>query len=149
MAKSPYEVLGVRKGASQDEIKKAYRQLVKQYHPDNYKGHPLENLAKEKMQEVNDAYDQLTNGNRQYGNNGSTSGQGSSNPYGQGNPYSGYGSQQGQSGQNYNPWGQSQQNRGPYYSGGSSGMSMCDTLTCLCCGDTCCECMGGDLCTCC
>lgn len=149
MAKSPYEVLGVRKGASQDEIKKAYRQMVKQYHPDNYKGHPLENLAKEKMQEVNDAYDQLTNGNKQYGNSGSTSGQGSNNPYDQGNPYSGYGNQQGQSGQNYNPWGQNQQNRGPYYSGGSSGPSMCDTLTCLCCGDTCCECMGGDLCSCC
>jgi curved DNA-binding protein CbpA len=45
MSKNPYDVLGVRQGASQDEIKKAYRKLVKQYHPDNYRDHPLESLA--------------------------------------------------------------------------------------------------------
>ena len=58
--KDPYEVLGVRRGASEDEIKKAYRDLVKQYHPDRYKGNPLENLAEEKMQEINEAYSTLT-----------------------------------------------------------------------------------------
>ena len=67
MAKSPYEVLGVKPGATQEEIKKAYRELVKKYHPDNYKDHPLENFAKEKMQEINEAYDRLTNPNHKQG----------------------------------------------------------------------------------
>ena len=150
MAKSPYDVLGVRKGASQDEIKKAYRNLVKQYHPDNYKGHPLENLAKEKMQEINEAYDSLTNGNRQQSNPGSTGGQGQNQGnYNDRNPYDGYGNAQGQGGQGYDPWGRNSQNRGPYYSSGSSNPGMCDSLACLCCADSCCECMGGDLCSCC
>ncbi|HAG42736.1 MAG TPA: molecular chaperone DnaJ [Clostridium sp.] len=65
--RNPYEVLGVRQGASQDEIKKAYRELAKQYHPDQYGDNPLKNLAEEKMREINDAYDALTK------NNGSSS----------------------------------------------------------------------------
>ena len=66
MSKNPYEVLGVKQEASQDEIKKAYRKLVKQNHPDNYRNHPLEALAQEKMQEINHAYDQLTNSDSTY-----------------------------------------------------------------------------------
>ncbi|MBP7402748.1 MAG: DnaJ domain-containing protein, partial [Clostridia bacterium] len=61
-SKNPYEVLGVRIGATQEQIKKAYRELVKKYHPDKYKDHPLEDLAKEKMQEINEAYETLTRG---------------------------------------------------------------------------------------
>ena len=58
----PYEVLGVSKDASQDEIKKAYRKLAKQYHPDNYVNNPLADLAEEKFKEINEAYEQLTGG---------------------------------------------------------------------------------------
>ncbi|HHW30103.1 MAG TPA: J domain-containing protein [Clostridiaceae bacterium] len=57
--KNPYEVLGVREGASEEEIKKAYRELVKKYHPDQYRGNPLEKLAEEKLREINEAYDYL------------------------------------------------------------------------------------------
>ena len=59
MAKDPYEVLGVSRNASQDQIRKAYRDLVKKYHPDRYRGHPLEELAEEKMAEINAAYETL------------------------------------------------------------------------------------------
>ena len=54
--KDPYEVLGVPHGASEDEIKKAYRELARKYHPDNYANNPLADLAQEKMKEINEAY---------------------------------------------------------------------------------------------
>jgi len=57
--KNPYEVLGIREGASEDEIKKAYRELVKKYHPDQYQDNPLSRLAEEKLREINEAYDYL------------------------------------------------------------------------------------------
>lgn len=56
---NPYEILGVSENASDEEIKKAYRKLAKQYHPDNYTDNPLKNLADEKMKEINDAYDTI------------------------------------------------------------------------------------------
>ncbi len=52
-----YEVLGVQKGASDDEIKKAYRKLAKQYHPDLNKDDPT---AAEKFKEVGEAYSVLS-----------------------------------------------------------------------------------------
>ena len=55
-----YEVLGVQKGASDDEIKRAYRELARKYHPDNYQNNPLADLAEEKMKEINEAYDTIT-----------------------------------------------------------------------------------------
>lgn len=58
---NPYEILGVKPGASQEEIKSAYRKLVKQYHPDQYGDNPLKDLAQEKLAEVNKAYDMLKN----------------------------------------------------------------------------------------
>ena len=54
----PYKVLGVSPGASEEEIKKAYRQKAKQYHPDL---HPGDEEAARKMNEVNEAYDMLKN----------------------------------------------------------------------------------------
>lgn len=56
----PYRVLGVSPNATDDEIKEAYRALAKKYHPDNYAGSPIADLASEKMKEVNEAYDQIT-----------------------------------------------------------------------------------------
>lgn len=58
--KDPYEVLGINKNATPEEIKKAYRTLAKKYHPDNYVNNPLADLAAEKFKEINEAYEQLT-----------------------------------------------------------------------------------------
>ncbi len=55
----PYKVLGVQRTASDDEIKKAYRELARKYHPDNYVNNPLSDLVEEKMKEINEAYDQI------------------------------------------------------------------------------------------
>ncbi len=57
--KNPYEVLGVSPNASDDEIKKAYRSLVRKYHPDKYRDSDLSDLANEKMKEVNAAYEEI------------------------------------------------------------------------------------------
>ncbi len=69
---NPYEVLGVPEGADEETIKKAYKELVKKYHPDKYVNNPLADLASEKLKEINKAYDMLTkNGgstNTGYGN---------------------------------------------------------------------------------
>lgn len=55
----PYQVLGISPSASDEEVKKAYRELARKYHPDNYQNNPLADLAEEKMKEVNEAYDAI------------------------------------------------------------------------------------------
>ena len=60
--RDPYEVLGVSPDAGDDEIKRAYRDLARKYHPDNYQNNPLADLAEEKMKEINQAYDAITKG---------------------------------------------------------------------------------------
>lgn len=95
MAKNPYEVLGVSVNASNEEVKKAYKELSRKYHPDSYANNPLANLAEEKFKEVQEAYNQImkqresnggyyNQGNSSYGN----SSYGNSN-YG-GSNYGGY-----------------------------------------------------------
>jgi len=56
----PYQVLGVKSDASDDEVKRAYRELARKYHPDNYQDNPLADLAEEKMKEINEAYETIT-----------------------------------------------------------------------------------------
>lgn len=55
----PYSVLGVDPSASDEEVKRAYRELARKYHPDNYQNNPLADLAEEKMKEINQAYDAI------------------------------------------------------------------------------------------
>jgi molecular chaperone DnaJ len=57
--RNPYEVLGIKEGASEEEIKQAYRDLVKKYHPDQHQDNPLAGLAEDKLRELNEAYEQL------------------------------------------------------------------------------------------
>ena len=71
----PYKVLGVERGADEETIKKAYKKLVKKYHPDRYINSPMADMASEKMKEINLAYDMLT------GKNQNTQ-QSTGNPYG-------------------------------------------------------------------
>ncbi len=83
----PYKILGVSADASDDEIKKAYRQLARKYHPDKYRDSDLADLASEKMKEVNAAYEEIkkmrenggrssSGGSQQYSYAGNTSSSG-------------------------------------------------------------------------
>ena len=55
----PYQVLGVGRSASDDEIKKAYRSLSRKYHPDANINNPNKDQAEEKFKQVQQAYDQI------------------------------------------------------------------------------------------
>lgn len=59
-----YETLGVNQSFTDDQIKEAYRDLAKKYHPDNYNDSPLREFADEKMREINAAYDDIMNSRR-------------------------------------------------------------------------------------
>ena len=56
-----YEVLGISKGASQDEIKKAYRKMAIKYHPDK---NPDDKTAEEKFKEAAEAYEILSDADK-------------------------------------------------------------------------------------
>ncbi|MEG1524004.1 MAG: DnaJ domain-containing protein [Clostridia bacterium] len=78
---NPYKILGVSENATQEEIRAAYLELVKKYHPDKYTDNPLKELAGEKLKEINQAYEMLT----KKPSSSSTSGS-----YGSGGSYGGY-----------------------------------------------------------
>lgn len=88
--KDPYEVLGVSPSSSDDEVKRAYRDLARKYHPDNYQNNPLADLAQEKMKEINEAYDAIT---RQRAGGASQSGARQSGSRASGGYRTGYASQ--------------------------------------------------------
>lgn len=210
----PYITLGVSPNASDEEIKTAYRNLAKKYHPDNYTDSPLASMASERMKEINEAYDTIQQQRRNNGNNGSSYG-----GYNAGGYNSYYNSSQGsgkyrdvrmfikngriadadqilsgvpatnrdaewyflkgtilyrkgwteeafshfQTACNMEPdnmeyraaLNQMNQRRSGAYGGynpapgGTAGCNGCNVCTALCCADTCCECMGGDLIPCC
>ncbi len=201
----PYEVLGVAPNATEEQIKAAYRELARRYHPDNYHGNPMTDLAKEKMQQINDAYDRIMSARRGTANAGEGSPQftevrgfisrgdyagadsalerfpssarnaewyylkgvvferrgwmeqaaanyeRAANMDPHNNEYASATNRvKWQRAGNYGPPNQPQ--NGPYRqtgTGGCGNCGPCDMCAGLCCADTCCECMGGDLCTCC
>jgi molecular chaperone DnaJ len=205
--KNPYEVLGVREGASQEEIKQAYRELVKKYHPDKYGDNPLQDLAGEKMREINQAYDSLLkNGQGHINNNygSSSNNENYSRGYNSGSEFynvreylrrndlrsaeselsristrnaewyflrgtiamrKGWYSQGYEDFQRASSMDPSnpeyrdamsrtmnnnrQYSQQSYQRRGGSDCDLCNTCTCLCCTDSCCECLGGDLISCC
>lgn len=81
MITDPYKILEISPNATDEEVKRAYRDLSRKYHPDSYVNNPLSELAEEKFKEVQEAYNQIMkdreNGyssSSSYGSGSSTSG---------------------------------------------------------------------------
>ncbi len=92
MTGDPYSILGVSRNASEEEIKKAYKQLSRRYHPDANINNPNKDQAEEKFKQIQAAYQQIMKERTEgysYGGYGQSGSYGQSGGYGQGN--SGYG----------------------------------------------------------
>ena len=119
MVKDPYEVLGISRDASPDEVKKAYRKKAREYHPDL---HPDDEEAARMMNEINEAYDRIMNPEKYAAADRRR--QASSSQSGTGGSYSGTGGSYGGSGYaggGYAGGGYSGGSSGGGYSGGYSG----------------------------
>lgn len=93
--RDPYEVLGLKRGASENEVKKAYRALSRKYHPDANINNPNKAQAEERFKEVQAAYKNIMDGNTGVGGNAySSSGYGSSGYGGTGYGFGGFGASQ-------------------------------------------------------
>ena len=68
--KDPYSILEINRNATDEEVKNAYRDMARKYHPDNYVDNPLSDLAGEKMKEINEAYDAIMNERRRRSSGG-------------------------------------------------------------------------------
>lgn len=89
MKKDYYQILGVNKDASQEQLKEAYRKMAHKYHPDKSGG------DEKKFKEINEAYQILSNPQKraqydQFGDAFANMGQGGYSSYGQGNPFAGF-----------------------------------------------------------
>ncbi|MBE6610286.1 MAG: molecular chaperone DnaJ [Ruminococcaceae bacterium] len=62
MERDPYDILGISRYSTEEDIKKAYRELAKKYHPDNFSDDSMRRLAEEKMKEINEAYNTVMRG---------------------------------------------------------------------------------------
>lgn len=61
---NPYETLGIDQNATDEQVKAAFLELEKKYHPDNYQDSPLKKQAEEKTREITEAFDQIMNERR-------------------------------------------------------------------------------------
>lgn len=83
----PYKTLGVEPSASDEEVKRAYRDLARKYHPDRFPDDSAKELAEEKMKEINEAYDQI----QKMRQGGASGGYGGGSTGGYGGSYGGSG----------------------------------------------------------
>ena len=88
--RDPYQVLGVPSTATDEEVKKAYRNLARKYHPDNYHDNPLADLAQERMKEINEAYEEIQTQRKRGASTGSSYGTSSGYTGGASYGYGGY-----------------------------------------------------------
>lgn len=146
--KNPYQVLGVAMNADKAEIKAAYRRLASKYQVSNYQDNPLADLAQEKLDEINEAYDELMGANNYSKTANEKSSYQAEDNYRSNNRQQ-FNQQQYQAADPCTGRPYQQQDYGYNMNRAYGQRSCCTDLSLLCCLDSCCECMGGDLCTCC